>query len=161
MCYTYYEVSRINDQTFFSVTPIPVFILNNQSPSGNDPCIFAPPEQPFLGPGFSLTTGFSQPAAPTNTGTQDTVTVTFTTTLISTVATSITTTQTVTLSDGEIETTLVLPTSFPTTVTTVFTTASSGFFNPINAAGRTISVPFLLIWTFTSSVIFMLMLQIS
>ncbi|QRV91220.1 hypothetical protein RhiJN_19238 [Ceratobasidium sp. AG-Ba] len=172
--YTYYEVSRINDQTFFSITPIPVFILNNQSPSDGDPCdgsttpevqpqASSPPsEQPFLGPGFSLTTGFSQPAAPTNTGTQDTVTVTFTTTLISTVATSITTTQTVTLSDGEIETTtLVLPTSFPTTVTTVFTTASSGFFNPINAAGRTISVPFLLIWTFTSSVIFMLMLQIS
>ncbi|KAG9083419.1 hypothetical protein FS749_006047, partial [Ceratobasidium sp. UAMH 11750] len=33
--YTYYEVSRINGQTFFSITPIPVFMLNNQPPSSN------------------------------------------------------------------------------------------------------------------------------
>ncbi|KAG9128448.1 hypothetical protein FRC07_011205 [Ceratobasidium sp. 392] len=114
--YTYYEVSRINDRTFFSITPIPVFILNNRSPSGDDQCDGStapepqpqssspPPEQPFLEPGFSLTTGFSQPPAPTYTGTQDTVTVTLTKTVISTIATSITQTQTLTLSGGGVST---------------------------------------------------------
>ncbi|KAG8747944.1 hypothetical protein FRC10_010563 [Ceratobasidium sp. 414] len=117
--YTYYEASRINDQTFFSITPIPVFILNNQSPSSSNQCDGStapepqpqpsspPPVQPFLGPGFSLTTGFSQPAAPTNSGTQDTVTVTLTTTIVSTIATSITETQTLTLSGGGVSTATV------------------------------------------------------
>lgn len=117
--YTYYEVSRINEQTYFSITPIPIFILNNQS--GDEQCEGStepeaqpqpsspPPEQPFLGPGFSLTTGFSQPAAPTNTlpGTQDTVTVTLTKTVVSTISTSITQTQTLTLENGGFSTVTV------------------------------------------------------
>lgn len=106
-------MSRINEQTYFSITPIPIFILNNQPPS-DDACDGStkpepqpqqsspPPEQPFLGSGFSLTTGFSQPAAPTNTGseTQDTVTVTLTRTIVSTISTIVTATQTLSLSSG-------------------------------------------------------------
>ncbi|KAG8694279.1 hypothetical protein FRC09_009950 [Ceratobasidium sp. 395] len=117
--YTYYEVSRINDQTFFSITPIPVFILNNRSPSGDDQCDGSttpdsqpqpsspPPEQPFLGPGFSLTTGFSQPAAPTSSWAQETATVTLTKTVVSTILTSIVQTQTLTLSGGGVSTATV------------------------------------------------------
>ncbi|KAG8698415.1 hypothetical protein FRC08_005928 [Ceratobasidium sp. 394] len=144
-------------------------MLNNQPPSSNSQCDGSttpepqpqlsspPPAQPFLGPGFSLTTGFSQPAVPTSSGTQDTVTVTLTTTVVSTIATSITQTQTLTLSGGGISmTTVVIPTALPTTVATVFTTASSGAFTPINAATRTISAPFLL-GTFTAGLlVFML-----
>ncbi|KAG8713834.1 hypothetical protein FRC11_010818 [Ceratobasidium sp. 423] len=151
--YTYYEVSRINEVTYFSITPIPIFILNNQSPSGDEPCggstepeaqpqPSSPPEQPFLGAAFSLTTGFSQPIAPTNTfpGTQDTVTVTLTKAVVSTISTSITQTQTLTLGDGGVSTvTTVIPTLLPTTVTTIFTTASPGSFVPINSGYRTLS----------------------
>ncbi|KAF8609248.1 hypothetical protein BDV93DRAFT_137060 [Ceratobasidium sp. AG-I] len=158
--YTYYEVSRINEQTYFSITPIPIFILNNQSPSDDDTCggstapeaqpqpSSPPPEQPFLGSGFSLTTGFSQPAAPTNTGTgtQDTVTVTLTRTVISTISTIVTATQTLSLSGGGFTTvTMAVPTLLPTTVTSVFTTAStSGSFIPINAGCRLSGTPILL-----------------
>ncbi|KAB5589050.1 hypothetical protein CTheo_7513 [Ceratobasidium theobromae] len=108
--YTYYEVSRINEITYFSITPIPIFILNNQSPSEDVVCDGStepeaqpqpsspPPEQPLLSPGFTLTTGSSQPAAPTNT--QDTVTVTLTTTVVSAISTLVTQTATLTLSGG-------------------------------------------------------------
>ncbi|KAH7344684.1 hypothetical protein B0J17DRAFT_624008 [Rhizoctonia solani] len=144
--YTYYEVSRVNEATYFSITPIPIFILNNQS--GDEPCDGStepepqpqlsspPPEQPFLGAGFSLTTGFSQAFAPTNTlpGTQDTVTVTLTRTVVSTISASITQTQTLTLGDGDVSTvTTVVPTLLPTTLTSVLTTASTGTFVPINS----------------------------
>ncbi|CAE6474839.1 unnamed protein product [Rhizoctonia solani] len=113
--YTYYEVSRINKVTYFSITPIPIFILNNQSkdescegstePEAQPQPSSPPPEQPFLGAGFSLTTGFSRLIAPTNTfpGTQNTVTVTLTKTVVSTISTSITQTQTLT-GDGSVRT---------------------------------------------------------
>ncbi|KAJ1311126.1 hypothetical protein OPQ81_009627 [Rhizoctonia solani] len=134
--YTYYEVSRINEVTYFSITPIPIFILNNRSPSGDEPCDGSTepeaqpqpsspsPEQPFLGGGFSPTTGFSQSIAPTNPfqGTQETLTVTLTKTVVSTISTSITQTRTLTLDGGVSTATTVIPTLLPTTVTTVFTT---------------------------------------
>ncbi|CAE6423276.1 hypothetical protein BN14_01431 [Rhizoctonia solani AG-1 IB] len=149
--YTYYEVSRVNEETYFSITPIPIFILNNQS--GDESCDGStepeaqpqpsspPPEQPFLGAGFSLTTGFSQINAPTNTlpGTQDTVTVTLTKTVVSTIPTSIAQTQTLTFTDGSVSTvTTAIPTLLPTTITTVLTTASANSFVPINAGCRTL-----------------------
>ncbi|CUA73937.1 hypothetical protein RSOLAG22IIIB_01458 [Rhizoctonia solani] len=139
--YTYYEVSRINGATYFSITPIPIFILNNQS--GDESCNGStepeaqpqpsspPPEQPFLGAGFSLTTGFSQGVAPT--GVQNTVTVTFTKTVVMTISTSITQTQTLTGDGGVSTITTVIPTLLPTTATTVFTTATPGSFVPINS----------------------------
>ncbi|CAE6511374.1 unnamed protein product [Rhizoctonia solani] len=159
--YTYYEVSRINEVIYFSITPIPIFILNNQSPPGDESCDGStepeaqpqpsspPPEQPFLGAAFSLTTGFSQGTAPTNTfpGT----TVTLTKTVVSTISTSITQTQTLTLGDGGMSTvTTVIPTLLPTTVATVLTTASPGSFVPINSGYRTL--PSSLFVLFTGSI---------
>ncbi|CAE6533584.1 unnamed protein product [Rhizoctonia solani] len=160
--YTYYEVSRINEATYFSITPIPIFILNNRSE--DEPCNGStepeaqpqppspPPEQPFLRAGFSLTTGFSQAITPTNTfpGTQDTVTVTLTKTVVSTISTSITQTQTLTGNGGVSTVTMVIPTLLPTTVTTVFTTAAPGSFVPINSGHR--ALPSFFFTLFTGSI---------
>ncbi|KAL5641005.1 hypothetical protein ACGC1H_001470 [Rhizoctonia solani] len=159
--YTYYEVSRINKATYYSITPIPIFILNNQpeddscngstEPEAQPQPSSPPPEQPFLEAGFSLTTGFSQVITPTNTfpETQDTVTVTLTKTVVSTISTSITQTQTLT-GDGSVRTVITaIPTLLPTTVTTVFTTATPGSFVPINSGHRVL--PSLLFTLFTGS----------
>ncbi|KAF8680274.1 hypothetical protein RHS04_04520 [Rhizoctonia solani] len=166
--YTYYEVSRVNGETFFSITPIPIFILNSQQddkacdgstePEVQPQASSPPPEQPFLGAGFSLTTGFSQVNAPTNTlpGTQNTVTVTLTKTVVSEISTSITQTQTLTLADGSLSTvTTAIPTLLPTTVTTVFTTPSLSSFVPINSSSRILSNP-LFLTLFTGCVCFAL-----
>ncbi|CAE6447232.1 unnamed protein product [Rhizoctonia solani] len=169
--YTYYEVSRVNEATYFSITPIPIFILNSQS--GDEPCDGStepepqpqssspPPEQPFLGAGFSLTTGFSQVVAPTNTlsGTQDTVTVTLTRTVVSTISTSITQTQSLTLGNGGMSTiTTVVPTLLPTTLTTVFTTATPGTFVPINSVCR--ALPTSLSLVLSTGAIWLVLIQV-
>ncbi|KAF8761633.1 hypothetical protein RHS01_00918 [Rhizoctonia solani] len=147
--YTYYEVSRPAGRQSVRWVPEP-----EVQPQASSP----PPEQPFLGAGFSLTTGFSQVNAPTNTlpGTQNTVTVTLTKTVVSEISTSITQTQTLTLADGSLSTvTTAIPTLLPTTVTTVFTTPSLSSFVPINSSSRILSNP-LFLTLFTGCVCFAL-----
>jgi len=153
---TYYELSRINQISYYSITPIPIVIKSQSTSSCSDVGAAAPqpqaasppPQQPWLTPGYSITTTPLSPSSTPNGNGSQSGAAPFTSTP-SNSAPSNSGTVTITLSPSPTTVTFVSTMTIPTTVSglaTVFTTAttissvstvfpsSSGAFLPVNAA---------------------------